>query len=488
MAASNRRLMRDQHHPDRRPPRNINIYITSIITYHADSHGILGLSLVLRVGGFDQPVSFTRSGRVDGVALEFINHLAQALHVEEGAGKEVTDHVAFDVEEFANLQADVNEDEGVQEEACEAKSHKSKDIATQGSKDNPHDEEGKVQNRQGNLAEHAEVELLADAVDRVTRQQETNEELLDLKGIGHVEPRGDTILVRVSKRDSVFANVSNTSKEMHLPALVFRTGELPIVIASRLLLAVGLTHTDGRVHHKEQKEVERHTEDNGSGLQSAQSLRSSRHKKSSCDSTFSEGPEHTLQPMVVFVSVGGKMVDNERTGIRGRDEVNRQGDQRKSGHEATEATPVIIRSLGETERIHDVEPSGCHVARVVLADGGNSRDTVSEGECLLVLGQTGVGQGHGFLRDIKANRSIGICEMQLVAKVLVSKVFELVGLTSLAQSNTTKGTEPKQGIHERSQEGINHDLTNSASAGDASEEEADKGTPSCERERVKNTV
>mmetsp|Transcript_11556 Transcript_11556/g.22128 ORF Transcript_11556/g.22128 Transcript_11556/m.22128 type:complete len:346 (+) Transcript_11556:968-2005(+) len=180
------------------------------------------------------------------------------------------------------------------------------------------------------------------------------------------------------------------------------------------------------------------------------------------------------------MSIGGQMIDNERTGVRRRDEVNGQCNQRKSCHESAETSPVLVVFLGETERVHDVEPSGSSVRGVELADRGDTQKPICKDRFRAILGIKHILLGH-----VVANAAAIVKEVGTVIEVGVSESFEFFGLASLTQSNAAKCAEPEEGVNKRGHEGVDHDLADRTSTGDTSKEKTDKGTPSGPPSHVK---
>lgn len=65
-----------------------------------------------------------------------------------------------------------------------------------------------------------------------------------------------------------------------------------------------------------EKTYKRQAKYDRSCLKRTESIAATRDQQSRCNSSFGEGPEHALRPMMILVTVGRKMVDNQRSRVR----------------------------------------------------------------------------------------------------------------------------------------------------------------------------
>jgi hypothetical protein len=112
--------------------------------------------------------------------------------------------------------------------------------------------------------------------------------------------------------------------------------------------------SDDAVAAVAEEEGEGKTGDNRSSLESFEGVRAARCDETSRDGSLDTSPDDALHPVVVVSAIGGERVHHERAGVRGRDEVDGDGDERQAGQEFAHA--IVTKE--------HVEPSNVGIADI----------------------------------------------------------------------------------------------------------------------------
>jgi hypothetical protein len=201
-------------------------------------------------------------------------------------------------------------------------------------------------------------------------------------------------------------------------------------------------------------------------LDSAKTVNTSGIEQGGSNSSFSKGPEHTLEPVMLVFTVGSQEVDNKGSRIRRCTEINCNSNQVQDCEDLSKATSV--EHVRIAERVKHIE--GCLVCVFHIANRCNSGKVVGEDKRFIVV--------QILLRDIVAYAAFSsVQEILCVIEVFFSQMLQLQCLSRLTETDASPDSEPEHTVQQRSDQRVGNQFSNSTSSGNSGDKEANEAGP-----------